>query len=140
MFSVFSTRALKTKMPVRTRRYLVVGVLLALSLVMVRAAYASQLYVYYFAFANPGVPHSSDGWNYREHNRVCRHDAVSGAYGIVRAADYNGAGTLVYDTGQVLTQCNIGIIASIEVYGYFLTRCWNSDGGGMTLYCQTTKP
>jgi hypothetical protein len=58
----------------------------------------------------------------------------------VRAGDYDSAGYLVYDTGHVLSQCQLGVIARIEANGYFLTRCWNSDVVGMILYCQTTKP
>jgi hypothetical protein len=79
MFSVISTRALKVKMSAHSRRYLGVGVLvvlIALALVIARAAFATTIYAYYDEFANPGVPHSSAGWNYREHNRACRDDAI----------------------------------------------------------------
>ena len=121
------------------RRYLVLGVLVALSLVVAGIAYAGTPYAYYAAFANPGVPHSSDGWNDRDHNRVCRNDASTFAHGYVRAVDYNGSGVNVHDV-QGDSQCQLGIIVRIEVNGYFLTRCWNWDVVGMYLYCQTTRP
>jgi hypothetical protein len=138
MDSAFST--LVAKLSGHRRGYFVVGAFIVLALVVARAAYAGTPYAYYSGFANPGVPHSSAGWNNRDHNRACRDDATFHSYGLVRAADYNGSGTLVYDTGQLFTQCQDGVIARIEVSGYFLTRCWNSDTGGMILYCQTTTP
>jgi hypothetical protein len=61
-------------------------------------------------------------------------------FGYVRVADYNGAGTKVYDTGSVWTNCQVGGIALISVNGYFLTRCWNSGTGGMYIYCETDRP
>lgn len=140
MFSVASARAFKGKMPTHPRRYLTIGVLVVLSLVMARSAYAFQIYAYYNDFANPGVPHSSEGWNNRDHNRVCRNDPTYQSWGITRAADYNGSGMKVEDTGPLWSQCQLGIITRIETDGYFLTRCWNSDSVGMILYCQTTKP
>ncbi len=136
MSAVSSARALRTMILGHPRRYLAVGVIVLLSLVFARAAYASTIYAYYHAFANPGVPHDSAGWNWREHNRVCRDDAATQSFGLLRAADYDGNGYLAYDTGHVVSQCQLGYIARIETNGYFLTRCWNSDTGG----CQTTKP
>jgi hypothetical protein len=140
MSAVSSNPALKANTSGHTRRYIAVGVLAALSLFVPRAAYAFQIYAYYAAFANPTVPHSSDGWNNRDHNRVCRDDATYLGGGLVRAADYNGAGVKVEDTSPQWSQCQTGLIVRIETDGYFLTRCWNSDSIGMILYCQTTRP
>jgi hypothetical protein len=124
----------------RAGAYLVIGVAVVLSLVMARVAFASTSYGYYVGFANPGVPHDSEGWNDRTHNLACRDDAVTHNFGYVRVADYNGAGTKVYDTGSVWTNCQVGGIALISVNGYFLTRCWNSGTGGMYIYCETDRP
>jgi hypothetical protein len=135
MFSVAST-----PMSRRVRASVGISVLLVLSLIVVRAAFASVPYGYYVGFANPGVPHSSEGWNDRTSNLSCRDDAVNHVAGFTRVADYNGSGVKVYDTGPVWTQCQIGGKAEIAVNGYFLTRCWNSDSGGMYIYCQTTRP
>jgi len=76
----------------RAGAYLVIGVAVVLSLVMARVAFASTSYGYYVGFANPGVPHDSEGWNDRTHNLACRDDAVTHNFGYVRVADYNGAG------------------------------------------------
>jgi len=100
----------------RAGAYLVIGVAVVLSLVMARVAFASTSYGYYVGFANPGVPHDSEGWNDRTHNLACRDDAVT----------HNN--------------CQVGGIALISVNGYFLTRCWNSGTGGMYIYCETDRP
>jgi hypothetical protein len=119
---------------------LAVGVLVVLALIVARAAYASTIYWYYHDFANPGVPHSSIGWNWREHNRVCRDDPIYQSFGIVRAVNYFQDGSQEANTGMVQTSCQQFIVARIEDYGYFLVRCWNADVVGMILLCQSTKP
>jgi hypothetical protein len=86
------------------------------------------------------LPHSSTGWNYRDYNRACRNDTVYNSFGLARVADYAGDGSKPWDSGPMQTQCQLGVVARIETFGYWLTRCWNSDTGGMILVCQTTKP
>ena len=139
MSTASSARAVR-RFLVRPRNYLVVGLLVALSLVLARAAYAATVYSYYSAFANPGVPHDSAGWNDRLFNNACRDDPVYESWGIARVADYNGSGVKVADSGTLWTQCQGDILVSLDNDGYFLTRCWNSDSVGMILRCRTTHP
>jgi hypothetical protein len=135
------TRALKAAVSSRARRCcLTLAVAVLVSFAVAGVAYASTVFFYYHDFANPGVPHSSPGWNWRDYNRVCRDDPTYQSYGIVRAVNYYSDGSIEADTGHVLTSCQNGVIARIEDYGYWLTRCWNSDVVGMILLCQTTKP